>query len=474
MNPTALLTCLMVLLASIGRGVQAESATNSSPSVREINLSQARQLDAVRLHDSGHSPDFLVGPGLLADRTGRVVRITAESIRLKPNDPVEFPLITLGSGKDYEALAVSFASAQDIHKALAFIGLHAGQSVNSSQLRFWPKGDRVRMVFHYTEGSGPTLQHRNIPAEQLIMDTRTQQPLPTTGFVFTGSEWLPASEADTNKVYAADAYSPGAIASAYNEPSTVLDVPRRAAQHEVYTFQVPNPTILLPPHQLIEITLEPYFRDNQLHYVDLTLNAQPGPGGTTNIEACLALMDDQKHLLNTNRSVNGMLAALDRISTLQQEPFVTLIPDDQISIVALVKVARLLGSLDNERGIRMEPPLEGHPYFRAFIPDERHRCRSQRPAQASEFHLAETNGVTTGEWVWVDSDWKGDDSDPTYRETRVPVASPEALTAILKAKEDKPVVVLIFAPRTLRYGSLRSFTRPLLKQNMIIYVFPEQ
>jgi len=413
--------------------------------------------------------NLFVRPGLIADRTGRVVRIAAETTSLQRDDPVEFPLITRESGKDYEALAVSRASALDIHESLRFIGLEPGQGVDPAQLRFWPKGDRVKMVFHITDtrsSSGPLL---HLPVEHLIQDTRTGTTLPETGLVFTGSEWVPTGAPPTGTVYAADAYGPGSIASVYNEGYSVLDVPRRAAQHEVYTFLTPNPDHLLPTNQLVEITLEPFYKDTLPHRFNLSLLVAPGGASLA-----YTLLDSQGHAINSNRSQNGMLAALSCYSSADRDAFVTLIPDDTTPLQNVQALARFVDSLDNERGIRVEPPPPGHPYFRAFLPNEKFRKREDRFDMVAELHLGTRESVTTGELILVKSEWKGDDSAPVFHETRVPIPAPAALDPALKTPEDPPTVLLIFAPASLRYGTLRKFCATAIRRKMILYVFAEE
>ncbi len=412
--------------------------------------------------------NLFVRPGLIADRTGQIVRIAAMTTSLKANNPVEFPLITRESGKDYEALAVSQASALDIHESLRFIGLEPGRGVDPSQLRFWPKGDRVKMVFHVADTRSPTGPILPLRVEHLIQDTRTGKTLPETGFVFTGSEWISAGVSPTGKVYAADAFGPGSIASVYNEGYSVLDVPRIAPKHEVYTFLVPNPDHVFPTNQLVEITLEPFYRDTLPHRFDLSLLVT---GDGTNLT--YTLLDSQNHALNTNRSQNGVLAALSRYSTADREAFVTLTPDDAIALRDVQALAHLMDSLDNERGIRVEPPPPGHPYFRAFLPHEKFRKREERFDMVAELHLGTREGVTTGELILVESEWKGDDSAPVYHETRIPIPAPAALEPALKTREEAPTVLLIFAPAKLRYGTLRDFIVPALRQKMILYVFAE-
>ena len=440
------------------------------PSAREANRARALAQDERRLRDYAGSPGMLARPGLLADRTGRVVRVTAEAIHLNPGSPVEFPLITLNSGKDYEALAVSFASGLDIHEALQFIGLTPGHGVDASKLQFWARGDRVQVMFHYRTGASNEVR-RSVPAERLVIDTRTSKPLPEAGFVFTGSEWLPALEPATGRVYAADAFSPGSLVSVYNDSATVLDVPRRADQGAVYSYQVPNPEFLLPSNQLVEITLEPFFQDGRPHELDLALEVAPRTPGTT--EPAYRLRNGAGQPLSTNTTATGLLATLERHAAGDQAVFVTLHIADTASLATVLEAARLLSSLDREEGIRIEPPPAGHPYYKAFLPNPRFRDRAQRPSPGVELYLANAAGTTTGQLVQLEMQWKGDDSEPSFRETRIPAPTPAALEQALEASPETPAALLVFAPKTLDYGTFRKFAAPLLKRNAILYVFGE-
>ena len=468
------LICIMATLVVPIRALSQVSDQSPILSVREVNLARVKEGNIIRLRDFGKQPDFLVRPGLLADRTGHLVRVCAESIRLKPGDPLEFPLATMESGKDYESLAISFASALDIHEALDFIGLKAGRGTDPSHLQFWPKGDRVKVVFHYQDSSRTNSGIQHIPVERLVLDTRTSKPLPETGFTFTGSSWEPATEPATGKVYAADAFSPGAISALYNESFAVLDVPRRTSQGEVYTYQIPNPDFLLPSNQLIEITMEPFFKDGQPHRIDCTLTVAPATSSKTNSDLFYCLQESAgKEVLNTNQTIQGFLATLGRLSAGIEEVFVTVHPDNSTPLDSLQKMARLLNTLDNEKGIRIDAPPPGEPYFKAFIPNEQHRNRENRPEQAGELHLHTSSGITTGELVWVDRAWKGDDSTPIFSETRIAITSPKALSATFAAKSEPPAVMLVFAPGTLRYGVLRDYIAPMLQRKMILYIFTD-
>lgn len=453
-----------------GMWAGAVAATPTELTPREKALVSVQALDADRLKRYGGQDNFMVRPGLLADKTGRVVRVAAESLRLELGSPAEFPLVTATSGKDYEAHAVAFAAALDIHNALQFIGLKPGHGVDAGTLQFWPRGDRVAVTFHYQDPV--TTQRVHIPVARLTVDTRTGKTLPENGFVFTGSEWVDVTEPATGRVYAADAFTPNCIVSHYNERTTVLDVPRRDAQSEVYSYQVPNPVLRLPSNQVIEVTFEPYFKDGRAHDFDFVLKVGPGSGSNT-ADLAYTLKDAAGQPLNTNRTFVGVLDVLEGFTGIDQAAYLTFLPEESLTMVSLQKVARLLDKLDTERGIRVDAPPPGHPYFRAFLPNEQHRKRESRPALAAELILE--NGATgaTGTLVLVSMEWKGDDSTPTFSETRLPVPTVAQLIPALTSKEDAPAVILAFVPPSMSYGAFREFIAPLLQRKTILYVFIE-
>ena len=439
-------------------------AGTSALSLHDRNQRDVDQADLSRRKEHGSNTNLMVRPGLLADRQLRRVQVFAESIRLSPGTPVEFPLITRNSGKDYEALAVSFASAQDIHDALVFTGLTPGHGVDPASLRFWPKGARVRMTFEYHDDSAAG--QRRIPMERLVKDTRTSSSLPESGVVFTGSEWV-ANPAGSGTVYAADAFAPGAIVSLYNDGFTVMDVPRKVAQHEVYSYQVPNPDFLLPSNQLIGITFEPFFPSPSSHLLDLTLEVLPASPGTPG-EPTYTLADGSESFC-TKASFPALLACFERLSSSNRELFVSVRPEDDLSVADMRQLARRLGPLDSDQGIRVETPA-GHPYFRAFLPDERHRLRPNRPSITAELNLYAGAGSTSNVLIRLTPEWKDDDT-PVFHEERIPVRDPAALDAALRSAGEAPTAILIFADKTLSYGSLRRFAEPLLKNHSILYCF---
>ena len=77
----------------------------------------------------------------------------------------------------------------------------------------------------------------------------------------------------------------------------------------------------------------------------------------------------------------------------------------------------------------------------------------------------------TGTLVLVSMEWKGQDTAPTFSETRVPLPRADKLIPALIAQEEVPAVILIFVQPSMEYGAFREFIAPLLQRKMILYVF---
>jgi len=471
MNSTLARSCLLLILIAFAA---AQAADNPAPTPRERNKARAAALDAANKAASSGNTNRMVRPGLLADRQQRTVRITAETIRLDLNKPAEFPLISENSGKDYEALAVSFAAPSDVHAALVFIGLTPGKGVDASATRFWPRGDRVRVTLEYETGSG-TGGAVTASVSRLVLDTRSGKPLPEEGFVFVGSAWVPPPEweAGTGLVYAANVFSPNCIVSVYNELTTVLDVPRRSPKHEVYSFLVPNPEARLPDAALATVTLQPWDPVGWQRNVDLTLRAMPptnAAAGTPDAPAWV--LECAGTPPSSGSGFADLTNSLAQRAGAGRDLLLTVEPDNAMTVDMLHRLASLVETIEDQGLVRVEPPPAGHPFYKTFLPEERHRQRAGRPVQPWELYLGHAGGTITGELVYVEEVWHNDNTPSTYNEKRHAVKEPGAIPALLAQHKDAPAVVLIFAAPTLAYGDLRRFMTPFLAANMIVYVFP--
>ena len=461
-------TCCFLLGLAVALTASLVTAQSNAPlTLREVNKRIVAAWHERDLALARANKVLFVRPGLVADRDARAVRVYGESNALKPGDPVEFLLIAENSGKDYESRAIAFALPSDVCKALEFIGLKSGAPADANALRFWPRGERVKVTLDLltTNGTATALGR----AEATVFDTRTNKPLPEVGFAFCGGRWTTEANgaaASTARVYAADVYSPNSIVSVYNEGNTVLDVPRRAAQQEVYTFQVPTPERSLPAGGLVQFTFTPEFSDGAARLVDWTVHL----GSASNGIPLLTVNELPDKTILTRQPATALATATKEAVAAGREPYAVIVPDDTIELGTLRTACADIEALEDAAGLRIEPPPSEQPYYKAFLPNEKFRDRANRPMQPFELSLAAAGTGATGVLTLATEDWKPGASTPTYHDTTWPVASPQDLAAPFSQK-DAPSVLLVFAPRQLTYGQLRPYASVAVDRKMILFVF---
>ena len=458
----------LLACAQFGPPDSKPKASSDKPEVHVVAEAAKKAYEA-NLAKHRNNPDVLVLPGLIADRKAMQVRIWGKMIGLPHADPIEFFVIPPDSGKDYEALAIGYVRPSDVHKALEFVGVKPGRPVDYMKDRYWPKGERVVMTYEWEEKG----MARKARAEELIIDTRTNQHLPLTGLVFTGSFMLQMEEAG-KPVYAADVADPKSIASNYNDRSTVLDVPRPAPQGEVYSFQKTNPAFTFEREQPVQIVLEPEYKDGKLRVRDLALKAMmpaaPGNGGVGALR--FSLTDAGGKSIAEGETLVHVVAAFEKLAAAGQDAYVTLHVDDAMTLKGARAFYEVVRSMDVENGIRVEPPPEGHLFYRAFFPDEEWRDRENRLGRPWELHVEKGAQGLSGRLILPaddidDNDGKGD--------LTFPVKSADEMAKVLAEKSDRwSQTVYIFAPDDVRYGDLMAFVRPSMKTHSTMYIFPEK
>ncbi len=442
----------------------ADAATPSSERERNLERLAAWNAEQQRLH--GESPTVLLRPGLLADREGRRVMFCAEATGLQAGEPVEFALIAMDSGHDYEALAVSFARPSDVHEALEFIGLSAGRPAQPGRLRFWPKGERVAMRFAWAVVADGHTNEINVSAEELLWDKKNGRAPTADGWVFVGSLRLP--QAGKEGAYAADVTGPRSIASTYNEATTVLDRPAQAPQSQVYGRFLPNPERILPAGAWLEVILTPLasqrrVRDLRLEIAERTEQDEPASGLRWRLlEGDCAL--------NEEGTLAGFLATIGAMTEVGEDPFVTVWLDPALRLDRARECCAMVAAVEGEQGLRVEPPPEGHPYYRAFLPDENLRDAKRRMVQPLEAHMAAAEGGTTGTLRRFEQSWDDPVTGFVAQVSSQAFQSPAELAAALRPDED-PSTIFFFAEPAMSYGTLLPYLEPALAKHMTVYVF---
>lgn len=461
-------TILAVMLAAGSAFAREEQV-----STREENLQRVERTYLERLDRLKHNPDMLVRRGLLADRRAKRVVLQAEATALARNDPVEFFLVGEQSGHDYEALAVCFAAPGAVHEALVFIGMTPGRPVDASGLRFWPKGERVRVSFAPRTGNG---RDDPLPVERFVLDDRTGTPLPEAGLVFVGSRRVEAFGEPGRMVYAADAHDPHAVATTYNDSSTVLDVPRNAPQGAVYDRHRPNPEMRPARAQFMDVILEPEHVDGTRRVIDLALSvtAAPGTRGACLAELRLGLTGAGQKPIDAG-GVNDVLAAFAHLNEQGRDPFVVPRFDPGLALSGIRELCTLLGSIDNEKGIRIEPPPAGQLYYRAFVPNEAYRDREARNSHPWELRLARREGGVRATLTSIKETWPDDRLKPDLTVTETDLPTPQALPRELARPEKGLPVILVFAEGAMTYAEvLRYLTPDVLQTHGTVHVFVEE
>lgn len=476
--------CLGALAPCPAAWDPAQSSALSRENGERVQQAYASQVDRYKA-----DRNMLVLPGLLADRGRQRVEILAESTGLASNSIVEFLLISQASRHGYEAIAVSFAKPSDIHQALVFIGMAPGEPYNPQQTRVWPKGERVLMSC--VSGAGTT--STPVRVEKLVLNTRTGQSLPETGFVFTGSRMVPAGNGSAGKEYGADVCEPQAIVSVYNDPYAVLDVGRMARQSDVYGTQLANPKCLLPKGALLTVSLEPEYKDGRKRVKDLVLEAVPASPASKTVSGqkpsrsdaepgtvAFKLQDLAGKDLLKEPSLPGVRQALESLVGQGCDPFVSVRFGRELRLDTVCQVCRDVAVLDNVSAMRVEPPGISQLYYRAFLADEQWRKREGRSGQPWELVVVQKGGTFCGKLVLVENPGWGEMPDAELKITEFDIPDSTALRRELEAdaasrkqenKQPHLPVVLVFADPALTYGRLVEFINPVLSSSYVVYVF---
>ncbi len=470
---------ILVLAAAAGLVLWAGPAGWAGPedpvpglAVPLENRERVRQIDAANAARHKGDAEVLVLPGLVADRKRQRVEVLAESTGLSSKSIVEFLVISETSQHGYEALSVSFAKPSDIHRALEFIGMKAGAPYNPQELRMWPKGERV-LVSLAPQGSTST------PAriERLVMDTTTGAALPEAGFVFTGSVRVPFEKGKGSE-YGADAWEPKAVVSIYNEPYSVLDIPRLTRKSEVYGEQVVHPQHVMSNGVLLSLFLEPEYKDGRRRVRDLALEVAPGAAAAEG-EPQFSLAGADGQALSGGQGPDGVRRELETLAAQGCDPFVSVRFHRALRLDAARAASRRIAELE-DGGLRVEPPASGQIYYRAFLVNERWRQRENRTGQPWELALARAAGGVTGILTRVEEIEDSAILAPRFNTESQPVADAAALSRALAAeaaareragRRPHLPVALVFADPAMTCGPTADFLAPFLEANYVLYVF---
>lgn len=460
-------SCLLLAL-TIGVAAIAEDELSAA---RKANLERVTEALRERRAAAEGAEHLFARRGLLADRRERKVIIDAEATGLEAGGVVEFPIIAEHSAHDYEALFISFAKPSDIRAALEFIGIPAGRGVSFKNHVFWPRGERVMVSVELPDGKA-------LPIENMILDERKEgtPPMPAVGFIHAGSQL--AREGD-KVVLAADQEGPGSIASSYNEPTTLLDMPHQAMQGDVYERFIANPRTLVEKEAFVRITLTPEKRPDKYpeRVVELALQASLPPGAAGLSGAVFKLYPRGADSAKVEEIALADALKQCRAMLPERDPYVMPDLDESLDVRTAKDLAALLLTLDNPGGIRVDSPKDGQVYYKAFLPDEAWRPRENRPTQPSELRFEEAgDGEVRATLVRIEEIWneEPDNWRPTLKTYEKILDSPRELPELLEGTGAALPVLFVFATGDTRLGHIMPYLRGVLSTHPNIHIFIEK
>lgn len=452
---------LLVLLFALMAATRGQTEPDI-PS-RHDNLAAVAAWDATNQQKANSDPHrWQTLPGILIDLSERTIHFKAEAIKLDAKSIIEFFLIGTRSGHAYEAMAYALAEPEHIAAAIEQLGIPRGRPVDYPKLRFWPEGERVFLSFN------------DRPVESLLLDARSGKPLAQEGLVYTGS--LDIQQPDATGL-AAQVVSPFSIAANYNEPRSLLDVPRQAPQSAVYSSLLLSPDFPFHEGQLIEVTIKPEYpitkRRVQKFSVLAELPATINASSHTPFIFSIAPLDPTAPAqLIPHRSQVTPTELLEMLREWINEgydPFIQLKFADQLPVAQARQATQLLRRLETDQGIRLLPPPPNAIYHQAFTPNEAVRDREARFAHPWEIRYQADNQWTL---IQIDESWQQGELKPEY--TTTPIAVTNGFAEMVPFMlETRPSVrgIFIYVPAKMEYRVLRDTLAPLLPTHPQIHVY---
>lgn len=458
----ALLPAALSLLASAVLAQEAapgaEPAAEAAEPGRPATEEEAREIEQARIDaafpaakaEHADTNRWFVAPGVLADREEGTVRVDAMSTGVRPGAIAEFLLICFPSRHEYESVFETAAFAADIARAVEFLGVPPGRTVDYPSFRFWPAGELVHV-------GASVAGAPEVPAESFLMDASTREPRAPEGFLWLGGEWTEGGVSN-----AVDFSGPGSILPSYNERISLFDVPRRARQNEVYQSCLAATNVPERAWEPVVLVFRPEARPadcpRRVRDVAVRLSADgfsiDGAAPVPPAEALKAL-----------RAFRAEHA---------QDAYVSFSWDDSMPLADLRAVAQLLMMVDREEtGIRVDRPPEGFPFYQAFLPQDAWRDRAARFAQPCELRVARgEDGAAAATLVAIAEIWKDDSLKPDLDVKELPVSGPDDFRAKLAEKAPADMkALLVFVPGDLPYGELRPYLDAVRATHPLVQIF---
>ena len=360
---------------------------------------------------------LLVGSAsLVADPTNHAVTFTATATGVDASAPVEFVFAKKDSDRDYESLFLVDTSPSEFAKAFDKAGIPRGDCIDPDACRLWPTGPRLTLEPALTNFLSATVEGKPASFDPML---------------YAGGA------RDKNGVPIAETDMPGAVFATYDLPQSLVSFDGVYPQGQVYGRYLPVRKIEKGTKQTFTFRWDGKSRDRK---VDL-------------------------HLSHTN-----LLTEIKRLRDLSAEgPLDVLVRfDPNLTIDETVRACRALAEIDSPR-IKLNG-FDGV-FYRAFLPLEKWRDRSERLAQPVEIHLGEGGTNTV---VEIREDWSGEGIDPVLEAVETRCRSwKETADAVSKIANPSGTIFAYLAASSRVRDVLELLDR-IPSRPKIFYVFTEE
>jgi hypothetical protein len=446
--------CMLLVVSSVN-GQEDGSAS-------EVNRAVAKSDYEHNLKVYKDNKDFLVLPGLLADKVNHKIVIDGEVTELSSGEPTELYVIYDKSSHGYESLAYSFAGPSDVMKALEFLGMKQGKAVDSVNRCLWPKGERIFVSFIIDPKTS-----KELPMKDFVIYTKTgKNPIDRLSQVFTGSVMMDDFDDASKRVMMAETMDPYGIATSYTESGSIMTTPDNVSKGRAYGSVTSGP--LLPPKgTAIKVVLRPEYIDGKqrMQYYNLNISTN----GTGQLAYNLKKNSESKF---SQLTLDVFLKRMIDIVDNGQDPFVDVEFNKNLPVGAIKQVAGLIQEIESVNGIRVDVPKEGEPFFKTFLPNEQFRIRKKRYSQPCELWLSETNNMVSAEIIKPTATYLDNQIDPKISIKEFSFKDLTEYKKILDENSDPEVkVLLIFAPSDMQYSNVYKYIKPIIKDYPTIYIF---
>ena len=377
--------------------------------------------------EANRAPD-----GVAVDAAAHSVRILVEATGLGPADTVEFFAIGPLSDRAYESFFVTVASPAAIADAIERAGVPRGVPPDIAGARLWPCGEKLALTATPVATNAPALAFAD-----LLTDTAEKEE----GAILSAPVVYTGGARDASGAVVAATNIPCAVFALYSHTPSLLQLNGQFDQSTVYgRFRAKK---VWPAGSLFELTLRWDGRTTVLH---------------RDVELTVPTLKEKLTALRADAAAHDL--------------FVRLSFGEGTTVGEAAEIAEALSLVDG-KGLKMDGPLPGQFFFRAFLPDPAWRARPGRLFQPFEVHVA-ADGAKR--FVFVEEDWSGEGLDPVLKPHETPFTEWAELPKLIAQTGEKGTkinVLFLFAPKATPVATLTPAVSAVGDRIATFYVFGE-